>query len=189
MNRKKLNFCRCPAPGKHLAKYPARSSPTSSGLEKVKSSARCSSKNFRSPAAKASYDRCAKRRALIFGISLLSPVLRHPCFDQFFHQRQRQRVIGRKPNGAFGNLKSFQIAPKIFQRLGAAWIEGAMIRPCAEENQRTSIKAKRRNSIADALLRFRSDGTDCFPEFRQRPPLIRLRCREILVNRLWLSLR
>src|SRR4029077_10406681 len=107
MSRKKLNFWPCPAPGQHLAKYPARSSPTSSGLEKVKSSARCCSKNFRSPAAKASYDRCARRRGLIFGISLLSAVFRYPCFDQFFHQRQRQRVIGREANCPLGNLKTF----------------------------------------------------------------------------------
>src|ERR1700739_3390885 len=98
MSRKKLNFCPCPAPGQHLAKYPARSSLTSSGLEKVKSSARYCSKNFRSPAAKASYDRCAKRRGLVLDISLSRPVFRYARFDQFFHQGRRQRLIGREAN-------------------------------------------------------------------------------------------
>ena len=106
-----------------------------------------------------------------------------------FTQREGQRVIGREANGPFGNLKTFQIAPKFFQHRGTSRIERAVIRPCAEENQRTPIQAERRNSIADTLLHFRSDGMDRFADFRQRPPLIRLRGREVLVNRLGLSLR
>src|SRR5262249_57841279 len=46
----------------------------------------------------------------------LSAVFRYTRFDQFLHQRQRQRLIGREMNGPLGNLKTFQIAPKLFQR-------------------------------------------------------------------------
>src|SRR5207247_9881708 len=52
----------------HLLLYSSRSLPTSSWLLKVISSATCFSKHFRAPDAKASYDRCASRRGLIFGI-------------------------------------------------------------------------------------------------------------------------
>src|SRR6266576_3893183 len=182
MNRKKLNFSPCPAPGQHLAKYPARSSPTSSGLKKVKSSARCCSKNFRSPAAKAAYDRCAKRRGLHFGISLLSPLFCYPCFHEFFYQCQRQRVIRREANGPLANLKTFQIIPKIFQRSGIAWIERAVIRPSAQENQGSSIQAKRRNSITDALLNLGCYCVDDLAKFLQRDLLIRAYACEVFVN-------
>jgi MFS family permease len=55
-----------PAPGQHRSKYPARSRPTSAGLEKLNSSARMLSTTSRSPAANARYSSRARSvRAVI----------------------------------------------------------------------------------------------------------------------------
>src|SRR5262249_18306069 len=105
MSREKLNFWPRPAPGQHRLKYPSRSSPTSSGLENVKSSARCCSKNFRSPAAKASYTRCAKRRELIFAINLLSLVFPDACLDQLLEQGNGKRSVRREAKRALASME------------------------------------------------------------------------------------
>src|SRR5207245_7509586 len=63
-----------------------------------------------------------------------------------------------------------------------------MIRPCAKENERTSIEAKRRNSITDTFLRLRRDGMDCLPKFLKSFALIGIRACEVFVNRFGLAI-
>src|SRR5919201_4218531 len=62
-----------PAPGQQRSKKPARSSCGSGGLEKTRSSARCSSKNARSPAEKDSYSCRASCFRSAIGASLPPP--------------------------------------------------------------------------------------------------------------------
>src|SRR4030095_4880314 len=110
-----------------------------------------------------------------FRHNLSRPVFRYACFDHFFHQRDRQRVIGRKANGPPGNLK-------FFQRRGTARIQRAMIRPCAEENQRASVQAESRNSVADTLLNLGRDCADGLAKFLERDPLISAYACEVFIN-------
>ena len=64
-----------------------------------------------------------------------------------------------------------------------------MIRPCAEENQRTSIQTKRRNSITDALLNPGRGRADRLAKFLESDALISVYACEVFVNRsrLWIS--
>src|SRR5262249_55231739 len=64
----------------------------------------------------------------------------------------------------------------------------AMIRPGAEEEQRTSVKAKRRDSITDTFLRFRRYGTNCAPNLLKDVAMIRVYTCEVLINCLRLLL-
>ncbi len=57
-----------------------------------------------------------------------------------------------------------------------------MIRPCAKENQWTSIEAKRRNSITDTFLRLRRDGMDRLPKFLKNTAMIGIHVRKVLIN-------
>ncbi len=63
-----------------------------------------------------------------------------------------------------------------------------MIRPCAEENQRSSIEAKGGNSITDTFLRVWRDGMNRFPNFLKSIAMIRVHARKTLIDRLGASL-
>src|SRR5882762_5718130 len=155
---------------------------TLSGLEKVKFSTRWLLKEFPIARCKTFVRSLCKTAEADSRHKLSSQVFRHPCFDQFFHQRGRQRIIGRETNGPLGDLKTFQITPKFFQRRGTARIERAVIGPCAEENQRTPIQAKCRNSIADALFCPRSDRMDSLAKFLEHDSLLGAYACQVFVN-------
>jgi hypothetical protein len=57
-----------------------------------------------------------------------------------------------------------------------------VIRPSAEENQRSSIQAKRRNSITDALFKLGLDRMDGLAKLVEHDPLIRAYACEVFVN-------
>jgi len=50
-----------------------------------------------------------------------------------------------------------------------------MIRPRSEANEQMPVQAKRRNSVADALMCFGRYGENGFAEFLKSSPLVRIR--------------
>jgi hypothetical protein len=114
---------------------------------------------------------------------------RYSCLNQLLHHRRRQRFVCGEADRAFARLEIRELVFERFHDCGTHRIERAVIRPCAEGNERTPIHTKSGESVADALLRFGRDGADDLPEFLKGDPLIGIHAREIFVYRPRFGLR
>src|SRR5262249_12654938 len=105
------------------------------------------------------------------GIGSLS-ILSDSALYQLSPERGRQRVVGRKSNRAVAGVVLLEFVFVSGHRGRAHRVESAMVGSRAEGDQRTSVEAKRRESVADTLLRLRHCPLDGPAQFLEGSSLV-----------------
>ena len=97
--------------------------------------------------------------------------LRNPEPDQLPHQGGRQGIVRLKANRALARAVRLELSPVRPDRRRAG-IKGTVLRRRAKVHEQFPVQANRRDSVANALLRFGRRGLDRLAQLLKRRPLL-----------------